>query len=92
MRRCPRCTFTLVPTGAFSLRESALLGWAGLRGAVPIVLATFVESAGVGASGTIFNAVFFVVLVSALAQGLTLDPLARRLDLAGTGRAKPQYT
>ena len=56
------------------------------------MLATFVESAGVGASGTIFNAVFFVVLVSALAQGLTLDPLAQRLDLAGTGRAEPQYT
>jgi len=76
----------------FSPRERLFLSWAGLRGAVPIVLATFVESAGVGASGTIFNAVFFVVLVSALAQGLTLDPLARRLDLAGTGRAKPQYT
>ena len=76
----------------FSPRERLLLSWAGLRGAVPIVLATFVESAGAGASGTIFNAVFFVVLVSALAQGLTLDPLARRLDLAGTGRAEPQYT
>jgi len=57
----------------FSARERLFLSWAGLRGAVPIVLATFVESAGVGASGTIFNAVFFVVLVSALAQGLTLD-------------------
>jgi cell volume regulation protein A len=79
----------------YSTRERLFLSWAGLRGAVPIVLATFVESAGVGASGTIFNAVFFVVIVSALAQGLTLDRLARRLDLAGGERrlpATPQYT
>ncbi|HWH14610.1 MAG TPA: potassium/proton antiporter, partial [Miltoncostaeaceae bacterium] len=65
----------------FDLRERVLLGWAGLRGAVPIVLATFALSADIEASGTIFNAVFFVVLVSAVAQGPTLEPLARRLRL-----------
>jgi potassium/hydrogen antiporter len=68
----------------FDNRERAFLGWAGLRGAVPIVLATFVQSADVapGESETIFNAVFFVVLVSALIQGPTLEPLARRLGLS----------
>jgi cell volume regulation protein A len=60
------------------------VAWAGLRGAVPIVLATFALSANVEESGTIFNAVFFVVIVSALAQGMTLEPLARRLGLAGS--------
>jgi cell volume regulation protein A len=70
----------------FGLRERVFLSWAGLRGAVPVVLATFAQSAHVGASDTIFNAVFFVVLVSTLAQGLTLEPLARRLGLAGERR------
>jgi cell volume regulation protein A len=65
----------------FTNRERALLGWAGLRGAVPIVLATFVLSSEVGEAETIFNAVFFVVVVSTLAQGTTLEWVAERLDL-----------
>jgi len=65
----------------FTLREQALLGWAGLRGAVPIVLATFALSSQVGQAETIFNAVFFVVVVSALVQGPTLEWVAKRLDL-----------
>lgn len=65
----------------FTARERALLGWAGLRGAVPIVLATFVLSSDVDDAETIFNAVFFVVVVSALVQGTTLEWVAERLGL-----------
>jgi len=65
----------------FTARERALLGWAGLRGAVPIVIATFVLSSQVGESETIFNAVFFVVVVSTLVQGTTLEWVAERLGL-----------
>ena len=66
----------------FTARERALLGWAGLRGAVPIVLGTFVlSSEHVGHGETIFNAVFFVVVVSALVQGTTLEWVAARLGL-----------
>ena len=65
----------------FEPRERALLGWAGLRGAVPIVLATYPQAAGLPQSSTIFNAVFFVVLASALIQGPTLEPLSRLLRL-----------
>jgi cell volume regulation protein A len=65
----------------FSQRERLLLGWAGLRGAVPIVLATFVLSSEIDTANTIFNAVFFVVLVSTILQGTTLEWLAGRLDL-----------
>jgi len=70
----------------FDLRERTLLGWAGLRGAVPIVLATYPQAEGLHVSRTIFNAVFFVVVASSLIQGATLEPLARALGLAGGAR------
>jgi potassium/hydrogen antiporter len=73
----------------FDARERLFLSWAGLRGAVPIVLGTFALSEGVTDSGKVFNAVFFVVGASALVQGPTLEPLARRLGLAGD--ARPLY-
>jgi potassium/hydrogen antiporter len=65
----------------FTSKEKLLLGWAGLRGAVPIVLATFVLSSEVVNANTIFNAVFFVVVVSAIVQGTTLERVAGKLDL-----------
>ncbi len=67
--------------GRVDNRERALLGWAGLRGAVPIVLATYVLSAHVTHGELIFNAVFFVVLVSTLIQGTTLNWVASRLGV-----------
>jgi len=61
--------------------DRLLLGWAGLRGAVPIVLATYVLSSDVAEKNTIFNAVFFVVVVSTIVQGTTLEWVAGRLGL-----------
>ncbi len=74
---------TLICTTPFGLglREAGLLGWAGLRGAIPIVLATFPVIAGVDDADSFFNIVFFVVLTSTLIQGATFDPLARALGL-----------
>jgi potassium/hydrogen antiporter len=66
----------------FTARERAFLGWAGLRGAVPIVLGTFVLSSSIHGGKTIFNSVFFVVVVSALVQGTTLEWVAERLRVA----------
>ena len=63
-------------------REQAVVGWGGLRGAVPIVLATFPFTAGVTGAQTLFDIVFFVVLLSVVIQGTTLLPLVRRLGLA----------
>ncbi|HEY8467170.1 MAG TPA: potassium/proton antiporter [Solirubrobacterales bacterium] len=71
-------------------RERLLLGWAGLRGAIPIWLATFPVIAGVGEASDIFNAVFFVVVTSTLIQGATFEPLARRLGLTTTEPALPR--
>ena len=67
-----------------------MLGWAGLRGAIPIWLATFPVIAGVEGSSVIFNAIFFVVVTSTLIQGATFEPLARRLGLTTTGPALPR--
>jgi cell volume regulation protein A len=61
--------------------ERVVLGWAGLRGAIPVVLATFPIIAGVPGSLRFFNVVFFAVLVSAVVQGSTVEPLARRLGV-----------
>ncbi len=74
----------------YSLRESVLVGWAGLRGALPVVFATFPVIAGVPEADRFFNLVFFVVLVSTLVQGATIEPLARALGLTGTGPALPR--
>ncbi|WP_206305961.1 potassium/proton antiporter [Streptomyces sp. RFCAC02] len=66
-------------------REQALLSWAGLRGAVPIVLATIPMVAGVPDSDRIFSVVFVLVVVFTLLQGPTLPGFARRLRLGEGG-------
>ena len=67
--------------GPFSVADRVVLGWAGLRGAVPVVLATFPVIAGVPHSEEFFNIVFFAVLLSTVLQGSTIEPLARRLGV-----------
>jgi cell volume regulation protein A len=62
-------------------REILYVAWVGLRGAVPIMLATFPVFAGVTGAKHVFDLVFFVVVVSALVQGTTIRWLARRLGL-----------
>ncbi len=83
---------TLVATSFASLRpaERVLLGWAGLRGAVPVVLATFPVIAGVEQSLEFFDIVFFSVVVSLLLQGPTFEPLARRLGQTTVEPALPE--
>lgn len=74
----------------FSFREKTLISWAGLRGAVPIVLATYPLLADLPHGRLFFNVVFFVVLTSAVIQGTTISPLASRLKLVGQeGSAQP---
>jgi cell volume regulation protein A len=82
----PVAVWASTALNGFSSRERLLLGWGGLRGAVPIVLATFVLSSKVPHANTIFNVVFFVVVVSATLQGTTLERVAARLALLTPGR------
>jgi cell volume regulation protein A len=77
----PLAAYVCTLPWGFSPREGTLIGWAGLRGATPIVLATFAVIEGVDDARVFFNIVFFVVLASTLIQGATLDPLARALGL-----------
>ncbi len=76
--------------GPFEMRERLMLGWAGLRGAIPIWLATFPVIAGVGGSELIFNSVFFVVVTSTLIQGASFEALAQRLGVTADEPALPQ--
>ncbi|MEV0196113.1 potassium/proton antiporter [Nonomuraea sp. NPDC050691] len=70
-----------------SWREQAFLSWAGLRGAIPIVLATIPWAEGVYGSKDIFNEVFIIVIVFTLLQGPTLPFVARVLGVAAPGEA-----
>ncbi|MFD5091761.1 potassium/proton antiporter [Amycolatopsis thailandensis] len=63
-------------------REQVFLSWAGLRGAVPIVLALIPLSSGVPGAQELVDAVFVLVIVLTLLQGATLTPLAKALGLA----------
>jgi len=77
----------LAPFRQFGWRAKLFVSWAGLRGAVPIVLATFPIVAGVPSAFAIFNIVFFVVLLSSVIQGPTINWLANRLGLLATQNA-----
>jgi len=82
---------TLVPF-RYSAREVAFVSWVGLRGATPIILATFPVVAGVHNADTIFHVVFFVVLLSVMVQGTTIPIVARRLGLTTTLSPASSYT
>jgi potassium/hydrogen antiporter len=86
----PLAAFTASLGSHFEFRERLMLGWAGLRGAIPIWLATFPVVEGVGEASLLFNIVFFVVVTSTLVQGATFEPLARALGLTTQEPALPR--
>jgi cell volume regulation protein A len=73
-----------------NMKERLMLGWAGLRGATPIWLATFPVVAGIGTGEELFAIVFFVVVSSTLVQGASFEPLASRLGLTTDEPALPR--
>jgi cell volume regulation protein A len=73
----------------FPRNEVLYVGWVGLRGAVPIVLATFPVLAGAPGADRLFALVFFVVVVSTLVQGGSIPWITRYLGLAEAGPPPP---
>lgn len=70
------------------LRRRFYISWAGLRGAVPIVFATYPLLAGIDKANMIFNIVFFISVTSVLIQGTTLSIVAKWLNVALPEKAK----
>ena len=74
----------------FNLKEQIFIGWAGFKGAVPIILATYPLIRGFPNSQFLFNLIFFMVIISVLFQGKTLAPLARALHLSAEKPLNPE--
>ena len=77
----PAAIFVSLLFARLRFRQKVLISWVGLRGAVPIVLATFPFVAGLPQAELYFNVVFFIVLTSVLLQGTTIRVAARLLHL-----------
>ncbi len=72
----------------YTVKDKLFISWVGLRGAVPIILATFPMLAGIKEANWIFNVVFFIVLTSALLQGWPIPWLAKKMDISAPNERK----
>ena len=88
----PLAVFICLYKSGFSFKEQIFIGWAGFKGAVPIILATYPLIYGFPNSQFLFNIIFFLVIVSVLVQGQTLAPLARLLRLRTGDVPAPEET
>jgi len=84
----PLSVFTSLMPFGIKLRNMTFISWVGLRGAVPIVFATYPLLEGVEQADMIFNLVFFISLSSVLLQGTTLSVMAKWLHVAVPEKAK----
>ncbi|HOJ64283.1 MAG TPA: potassium/proton antiporter [Spirochaetota bacterium] len=82
------CTFLT----KLSFKEKIFLSWSGIRGAVPIVLATYPAAAGIDNEHQIFNIVFFAVTLSIILQGTTIGKLADLFKLSVKSRNRAKQT
>ncbi len=76
----------------YTFKEKVFLMWGGIKGAVPIVLATYPLANGLDSDGFIFDTIFFAVFLSCLIQGTTLGPLSRLLHFSDPKKPEsPHY-
>jgi cell volume regulation protein A len=87
----PLSVFLSLSPFNMKIREKLFISWVGLRGAVPIVFATYPLIAGVDKAGTIFNLVFFISTTSVILQGTTLPIVAKWLRLMVPEKAKRKF-
>ena len=77
----PIAVFLCTSFWQYTFNEKILLCWGGIKGVIPIVLATYPVAAGLDRGSYYFNIIFFVVLISALVQGSTIELAAKKLGL-----------
>lgn len=73
---------SLLPFRKITPRSRLFISWVGLRGAVPIIFATYPVVANIEGSNIIFNVVFFITILSLIIQGTTVSLIARKLGLS----------
>ena len=86
----PLVVAVLLAPFAYTIRDIVYVGWVGLRGAVPIILAMFPVLAGAPGAARIFNVVFFIVVVNAIIPGGTVAWVTRKLGLESSDPPKPK--
>lgn len=81
----------LLPYRNFTTKAKLYISWVGLRGAVPIIFATYPLIAGIENANLIFNVVFFITILSLLVQGTTVTHVARWLHLTDAPERKDEF-
>lgn len=81
----------LIPYKNFTFKGKLYISWVGLRGAVPIIFATYPMIAGIDHSGMIFNVVFFITILSLVLQGTTVTIAAKWLGLVDEPQRKDEF-
>lgn len=81
----------LLPFSNFSTKGKLYISWVGLRGAVPIIFATYPLIAGIENAGLIFNVVFFITILSLLIQGTSVTHVAKWLHLTDEPDRKDEF-
>ncbi len=85
----PVAVFISLIRSKFNFRQKLMISWVGLRGSVPIIMATYPLIAGIEKANTIFNIVFFIVLTSIMFQGTMIGYVAKWLKV--DARVKPKF-
>lgn len=78
----PLAVFICLSPFRVGFKDQIFISWVGIKGAVPIILATYPIVAGVSGGDMIFNVVFFITITSALIQGSTINTSAKYLRLS----------
>lgn len=83
---------SLIPFKEYSFKGKLYISWVGLRGAVPIIFATYPLIAGIEHAHLFFNIVFFITILSLLLQGTTVASFAKWLNLTEAPEKKPVFS
>ena len=81
----------LLPFKHINFKSRLFVSWVGLRGAAPILFATYPIIANIEGANIIFNIVFFVTILSLIVQGTTLSTIAQALDISEPEPEKPDH-